>query len=253
MIKQQLAEMNTKFDKKTTDINRIIDQHTVEVKQLHKILKILTISPAYSTTYNYISDRKSILSTDHFSCGARNISDARVNCVAHVNVKKEEASFHNDKDDDKDKNECFENIEKVGYDKESFGMQWDYYSDFAASNSPTYLTNSDNGYSNSNDVLDGDVNANNHTEPELVTEYDPSFDIMPPTCTWKKSLVLVYLDDDINDDFIADEDESFIAASLIDRKDVNDEFYDMHQRYPSDHSTPRELNRKNHLLQVSTK
>ncbi|ESO12096.1 hypothetical protein HELRODRAFT_158517 [Helobdella robusta] len=34
-----------------------------------------------------------------------------------------------------------------------------------------------------------------------------SFEITPTKCTWNNSLVLVYLDDDINDGFIADEDE----------------------------------------------
>ncbi|ESO04083.1 hypothetical protein HELRODRAFT_173160 [Helobdella robusta] len=75
-----------------------------------------------------------------------------------------------------------------------------------------------------------------------------SLETMPPTCTWKKkSLVLVYLDNDINDGFIADEDKFFITAALIDRKDVNDESYNMYQRNPSGHSTSCKLNRKKTL------
>ncbi|ESN90795.1 hypothetical protein HELRODRAFT_182626 [Helobdella robusta] len=82
---------------------------------------------------------------------------------------------------------------------------------------------------------------------------DSSFEIKPLTCTWKKNLVLFYLDDDMNDGFIADEDEFFIAASLINRKDVNEESYNMHQRYPSGHPTPRKLNRKKALASSDNK
>ncbi|ESO11795.1 hypothetical protein HELRODRAFT_166840 [Helobdella robusta] len=48
----------------------------------------------------------------------------------------------------------------------------------------------------------------------------------------------------INDGFIADEDEICIAASLIDKKDVNKESYNMHLSYLSGYSTPRKLKRK---------
>ncbi|ESN99417.1 hypothetical protein HELRODRAFT_162965 [Helobdella robusta] len=54
----------------------------------------------------------------------------------------------------------------------------------------------------------------------------------------------VYLDDDFKEVFIADESEMCFAASLVDRKDVTNESYKIHQKYPSGHYTIRKLNRK---------
>ncbi|ESN90104.1 hypothetical protein HELRODRAFT_182798 [Helobdella robusta] len=43
------------------------------------------------------------------------------------------------------------------------------------------------------------------------------------------------------------------SDARVQPKDVNDESYNKHQRYPFDHSTPRKLNKKTALLQVLTK
>ncbi|ESO08362.1 hypothetical protein HELRODRAFT_169177 [Helobdella robusta] len=57
-------------------------------------------------------------------------------------------------------------------------------------------------------------------------------------------MYLVYLDNDINGGFIADRNKMCITASLIDRKDVNNNYCNMHLSNPSGHSTPFKLNRK---------
>ncbi|ESN95643.1 hypothetical protein HELRODRAFT_179113 [Helobdella robusta] len=97
-----------------------------------------------------------------------------------------------------------------------------------------------------NDVSEDDSNANAsiHTEHRLATDDVFDFEKTLPVLAWNECLILVYLDDDINDGFIADEDEFFIAVSVIERKDVSDKSYNMHPRYPSGHSTPRKHNRK---------
>ncbi|ESO02807.1 hypothetical protein HELRODRAFT_174226 [Helobdella robusta] len=143
-------------------------------------------------------------------------------------------------------NKAVKNFQEVNCDKdmETFDMQRDYQSDLAASNSLDFLSNSDNGDIMVNDVFEIDAGANDHSGHELVTDDDSSFQITPPTSSWKKSLIFFYLDDNINDGFIADENEFCIAASLIDKKYVNNN-YNMHQSYRSGHFTPCKLNRKN--------
>ncbi|ESO06760.1 hypothetical protein HELRODRAFT_191184 [Helobdella robusta] len=148
---------------------------------------------------------------------------------------KNERIYHNDEDDDRD-DESRENIPEVGSDKdiETFDMQWDYHSDLAAVNSPAFISN--------RPLVDSKDSKTNDSS---------SFERTPPPRTRKESLVLFYLDDDFNDGFIADEDEFFIAPSLIDRKDVGSKYYNMHVSYPSGHSTPRKLNKKKALAASS--
>ncbi|ESO00371.1 hypothetical protein HELRODRAFT_175781 [Helobdella robusta] len=131
------------------------------------------------------------------NCNARNNSDARDNCVAHVN---EDEDLENSLEVDSDE------------DTETFDFQRDYYS--------INLKINNNGFN---------VNANMQSGQELGTDDDSSFEITLPARTRNESLVLVYLDDDINNGFIVDGDEICIAVSLIDSKNVNYESYSMHQ------------------------
>ncbi|ESO02855.1 hypothetical protein HELRODRAFT_174288 [Helobdella robusta] len=103
----------------------------------------------------------------------------------------------------------------------------------------------DNDYLNGKDVREGEVNveADVHLRHELVTDDDSSFEITPPTCTWKESLVLVYPDNGINDGFIADENAICIALSLIGKKDVNSKYYNMQLNSSFGHSTLRKISR----------
>ncbi|ESN94287.1 hypothetical protein HELRODRAFT_164098 [Helobdella robusta] len=66
----------------------------------------------------------------------------------------------------------------------------DYHLDLTASNSSAFFSNSDNNHLNGNDVRDVNVDANVYSGQKLVTDDDSSFEINPPTCTWKKNLVL---------------------------------------------------------------
>ncbi|ESN93915.1 hypothetical protein HELRODRAFT_180322 [Helobdella robusta] len=135
-------------------------------------------------------------------------------------------NYCSDEDDGEDENESFKNIgeavfENIGEvvsdkDTETFDMKFEYFLDLTANNSPVFINNNDsiNIYNNS------DFNATLTNELTFDDDLD-------------KTLVFVYLDDDISDGFIADEDEFFIAASLIDRNYVNDESNIVHQSYPS--------------------
>ncbi|ESO09074.1 hypothetical protein HELRODRAFT_169013 [Helobdella robusta] len=68
--------------------------------------------------------------------------------------------------------------------------------------------------------VDEDDDENDNEGQEFGTDNVSSFELTLPTCNRKKSFVLINLDDDVNDGFIANEDEICIAASLIDNKGV---------------------------------
>ncbi|ESN95657.1 hypothetical protein HELRODRAFT_179127 [Helobdella robusta] len=165
------------------------------------------------------------------------------------------------KDDDDD--EGFENIGEICSDKdiETFDKQWDYHLDIPANNSPVFIDNNDRSNNNNNNDFnaiftikstfdnlnnwesinlkinddsedDSYADANIHTENKLVTDDVSSLEKTLLACSWNENLILAYLDD-INDGFITDKEEFFIVPSycycLITRKDVNNEYYDMHQ------------------------
>ncbi|ESO06013.1 hypothetical protein HELRODRAFT_160125 [Helobdella robusta] len=100
-------------------------------------------------------------STDEFACNTRDNCDARVNSDASVAVKKES-------------DEVFEKSLEVDSDKhtETFDMQWDYYSDLSANNSPVFMDNNDS------------INISSNNDFDATLTNNSIYDHLDKTSTW---------------------------------------------------------------------
>ncbi|ESO11848.1 hypothetical protein HELRODRAFT_166919 [Helobdella robusta] len=167
-------------------------------KQLYKILALS--HQLIQLPYNYISDCKSIIPTDDFDC------EARVNCDApysttynYINDRK--SIIPTDDFDCEARDNC---NTRNNYDA--------HVNCNALDNCDACVdVKNEVDYLNGKNVIKGGVNANVHSGYELVTGTDSSFEIIPSTCTWKESLIPVYLD--ITDVFFGEKNEICIAQS----------------------------------------